>query len=169
MTDRLPIHLEQYRNMNLSHVLHRTWLLHGRGLSSETAAIATALGDCIVNAPELRQKLLALLRTRDQQRLSEMSNTREAVVLEALLALIRDGWKQAFAHEIATTANSLFEARGETARLSPENVGHVLKGLGLPTLQLSKKGNGLLFDKATVARIRELAAQCGVEDTPAEA
>src|ERR1035438_3732344 len=53
------------------------------GLSSETAAIATTLGRCIVDAPELRQKLVTLLETQDQQRLSEMSGTSEAIVLEA--------------------------------------------------------------------------------------
>jgi hypothetical protein len=124
-----------------------------------------------VGAPEVRQKLVALLKSQDQQRLSEMSNTTEAVILEATLALSRDGRELAYAHEIATAANRLLEARGETARLNPERVGHRLSGLGLRTRRLSKTGNGLMFDKTTVARIRELAAVYGVdvmEDTPVE-
>ena len=53
MVERLPIHLDQYRNKNLRYVRHSTWA--PSGLSSETVAIATALGRGIVNAPELRQ------------------------------------------------------------------------------------------------------------------
>jgi hypothetical protein len=112
-------------------------------LSSETAAIATALGRCIVDAPELRQKLVTLLKTQDQQRLCEMSETSEAIVLEATRALSRDGREQAYAREIAVEVNRRLEARGETARLSPEKVGHRLKKLGLRTRPLSQTGNGL--------------------------
>ena len=92
-----------------------------------------------------------------------MSNTTEAVILEATLALSRDGREHAYAREIAAAANRLLEARGETARLSPEKVGTGLKGLGLRTRRLSQTGNGLMFDKATVAQIRELSAVYGVE------
>jgi hypothetical protein len=140
-------------------------------LSSETAAIATALGRCIVDAPELQQKLVTLLRTQDQQRLSEMSDTSEAIVLEATRALSREGREQAYAREIAVEVNRRLEARGETARLSPEKVGHRLKKLGLRTHTLSQTGHGLTFDKATVARIDELAAMYMLdvmEDMPAE-
>jgi hypothetical protein len=169
MYDGLPVHLEQYRDTHLSYVRQRTWF--PSGLSSETAAIATPFGKCIVDAPELRQRLVALLKTQDQQRLYEMSNTTEAVVLEAALALSCDGRKYAYSREIATKANDLLESRGETARLKAEHAGRQLKKLGLPTCRISQFGNGLIFDKATVARIRELAAMYMVdlmEDTPAE-
>jgi hypothetical protein len=170
MIERVPVHLDQYRNKNFSYVRHWTWV--PSGLSSETAAIATALGRCIVDAPELRQKLVTLLKAQDQQRLSEMSDTSEAIVLEATRALSRDGREQAYAREIAVEVNRRLEARGETARLSPEKVGHRLRKLGLRTRPLSQTGNGLTFDKATVARIYELAAMYMVdvmEDRLAEA
>ncbi len=170
MIERVPVHLDQYRNKNLSYVHRWRWVPFG--LSSETAAIATSLGRCIVDAPELRQKLLTLLKTQDQQRLSEMSDTSEAIVLEATRALSRDGREQAYAREIAVEVNRRLEARGETARLSPEKVGHRLKKLGLRTRPLSQTGHGLTFDKATVARLEELAAMYMVdvmEDTAAEA
>jgi hypothetical protein len=166
MIKRVPVHLDQYCDRNLNCVCQSTWF--PSGLSAETAAIATALENCIVDAPELRQKLLALLKTQDQQRLSAMSNTTEAVVVEATLALSRDGREYAYAKEIAAAANRLLEARGETARLSSENVGHQLKGLGLRTRRLSQTGNGLRFDKATVAQIQQLAAMYMMEDTSAE-
>ncbi|MGB8029851.1 MAG: hypothetical protein WCF30_09300 [Terracidiphilus sp.] len=169
MMEGLPVHLDQYRNKNLGSVSRLTRV--PSGLSSETAAIATALGRGIVNAPELRQKLVSLLQTEDQQRLAELSNTTEAVVLEATLELSRDGRELAYAHEIATAANRIQEARGERARLSPERVGHRLKGLGLPTCRLSRTGNGVRFDRTTVAQLQRLAAAYMVdmmEDTPAE-
>jgi len=116
-----------------------------------------------VDAPELRPKLVTLLKTQDQQRLAEMSDTSEAIVLEATRALSRDGREQAYARKIAVEVNRRLEARGETARLSPEKVGHRLKKLGLRTRPLSQTGNGLTFDKATVARIYELAAMYMVD------
>jgi hypothetical protein len=166
MIERVPVHLDQYRNKNLSYVRYWTWV--PSGLSSETSGIATALGRCIVDAPELRQKLVTLLKTQDQQRLTEMSDTSEAIVLEATRALSRDGREQAYAREIAVEVNRQLEARGETARLSPEKVGHRLKKLGLRTRPLSQSGNGLTFDKATLARIQQLAVVYMMEDTPAE-
>jgi len=170
MMKRIPVHLGQYRQKNRGYV--RYWTCVFCGLSSETAAIATVLERCLVDAPEAQQKLMALLKTQDQQRLSEMSNTIEAVVLEAILALSRDGRELAYAKEIAAEANRLLEARGETTRLSPENVAHKLKKLGLRTHPLSQTGNGLTFDRATIAQIQQLAAMYMVdvmEDTPAEA
>jgi hypothetical protein len=98
-----------------------------------------------------------------------MSNTIEAIVLEATWALTLNGGEQAYAREIAAKAKCLLEARGETARLSPEKVGSQLKKLGLLTRRLSQANNGLTFDKATVARIQQLAPMYGIEDVPAEA
>ncbi len=121
-----------------------------------------------MDAPELRQKLVTLLKTQDQLRLSEMSDTSEAIVLEATRALSRDGRQQAYAREIAVEVNRRLEARGETARLRPEKVGHRLKKLGLRTRPLSQTGNGLTFDKATLARIQQLAVVYMMEDTPSE-
>jgi len=93
-----------------------------------------------------------------------MSNTTEAIVVEAVQVLTRDGREHAYVREIAAEVNRLLEARGETARLSPEKVGHRLKKFGLRTRRLSQAGNGLTFDKATVAGIQELAAVYAMED-----
>jgi hypothetical protein len=164
--DRLPVHLDQYRDKNIDYV--REWTWEPSGMSSETKAIAEALGRCLVDAPELRQNLKALLRTQDEESLSEKSNTSEAIVVEATCALSRDGREQAYAAEIATATNRLFEARGETVRLRPETVGHILKRLGLRTRPLSQKGHGLKFDKTTFAAIEQLAALYGMEDIPAK-
>ena len=82
---------------------------------------------------------MTLLKTHDQQRQSEQSNTIEAVVLESLLTLCRDAREQVYAREIAAAANHLLEARGETARLSPEKVGHRLLRIGWRARRLSSK------------------------------
>jgi hypothetical protein len=166
MNQRLPVHLDQYRRKNLGLVGRRTWV--PSGLSSEIAAIATALGRGIIDAPKLQQKLVAVLKTRDQLRLSEMSNTSEAIVVEATRALSRDGRVHAYAREIAGEVNRLLEARGERLRHSPEKVGRQLCKLGLRTRPLSQAGNGLMFDKATVAQIQQLAAVYLMEDTQTE-
>jgi hypothetical protein len=164
--ERMPGHLDQYREKNLHHV--RCWTIVPSGACSETAAIAAALGRCIVGAPELQEKIVALLKTHDRRRLFEMSETIEAVVVEATRALSQDGREHAYVREIAAEVNRLLEARGETVRLSPEKVGHRLKKLGLRTRPLSQTGNGLTFDKATVAGIQQVAAVYLMKDMPAE-
>ena len=101
-----------------------------------------------MDAPELRLKLVALLKTRDQQRLTEMSNTSEAIVIEATREISRGGREHAYVREIAAEANrAKLEARSEMVRLSPEKVGHLLKSLGLRTHRLSLAGNGLTFNR----------------------
>jgi hypothetical protein len=132
------------------------------------AAIATAIGRCIVDAPELQQKLVALMKTLDQQHRSEMSNSIEAIVVEAIQALNCGGRERAYVREIAAEVNRHLEAGGETARLTPEKVGHVMKKLGLRTRRLSQAGNGLTYDNATVARIQQVAAVYVMEDLSAE-
>jgi hypothetical protein len=171
MVQRIPVQLQKYRDKNLHYVRYaRQGRWTPAGLSSETVIVATELGRCILDAPELRRKLVALLKTQDQQRRSEMSDTTEAIVLEATRALSRDGREHAYAREIAIETNRRLEARGETIRLNPEKVGHRLKKLGLRTRPLSQTGHGLTFDRATLARIEQLAAVYMVmEDMPAEA
>ena len=170
MMNGISVHLDQYRASHRYEVRRRTWT--PSGLSSEAATLAAELGRCLVDAPKLRLNLVALLQTRDTERVSDLANTAEAIVLEATRTLSRDRRPHAYAREIAAEANRLLEVRGETARVSPEKAGHTLKGLGLPTHRLSQSGKGLTFDKATVARIHELAAMYMLdvmEDTPAEA
>ena len=148
--------LLQYRLKNLINVYHSDFV--ASELTSDNRAVANALGACIIDSPGLQSQLISLLAPVEDQRKADRANTIEAVVLEATLTLSRDGREFAYAHEIATSANTLLEARGETARLNPERVGHQLKGLGLPTCRLSGTGNGLRFDRTTVAQVQQLAA-----------
>ncbi|MGA1983739.1 MAG: hypothetical protein ABSG84_14890 [Acidobacteriaceae bacterium] len=165
-TRRLPVHLEQYREKNLDYVHHWTWV--PSGVSSETAAVATALGRGIVDAPELRQKLVALLQAQDRQQLSQRSGTTEALVVEAVFALSRQNREHAFTSEIADEANRLLKLRSERQKLSPETVGRRLCKLGLRTRRLTLAGNGLTFDKATLTLIQQLVAVYVEEDQLSE-
>jgi hypothetical protein len=161
-TGHLPSYLSKYREKNLDYV--RRQAFNPSDVPSETAAIAKALGSCIVDAPELQEKLVTLLKAHDQRHLSEKSDTAEAVVLEAALALSRQERQHVYVREIAVEANRLLEGRGESLKLSPEKVGHKLRKLGLPTRRLTKTGNGLVLDKTTVTMIQRLAAVYVGED-----
>jgi hypothetical protein len=164
--DRLPIHLDQYRQSNLDYVRHWTWI--PPDLPSETMAIATAFGRGIVNTPYLRRKLPALLKAQGREQLSQRSGTTEALVVEATLVLSRQERERVFTSEIAAEANRLLELRGERQKLSPETVGRRLRNLGLRPHHLTNAGNGLTFDKATVTEIQRLAAMYVEEDLLSE-
>ena len=60
--------------------------------------------------------------------------------------------------------NRLVDARGERSKFSPEKVGHRLRKLGLPTLRLSRLGNGLVMDKETLTRLLTLSSMYVGED-----
>ena len=116
--------------------LHWTWV--PSGLSSETATIATALGRGIVDAPELWQKLVVLMKSQDKQRLSEMSNTTEAIVLEATRTLSRNEREDAIPGKSRLRPTVCWKLAVTQARLRPEKVGHRLKKLGLPLARYHK-------------------------------
>jgi len=156
MIQGIPDHLKQYREKNLPHVQLSTWI--PTGLSSEMATMAAELGRCIVDGPALRLRLITLLGTHDKQRLSDLSNCSEALVLEASLNLCHQKKPQLLAGEIATEVNRLQKERGERITYSAENVGHLLKKLGLYTRRLGKSGRGLMMDLATITTIHKVAA-----------
>lgn len=163
----LPGHLGLYREKNVGNV--RGSAFNPCGVPSETIAVAKALGACIVHAPKLQQKLVTLLKAQDQQYRSQQSGTVEALVVEAALVLSRQERKHAFTSEIAGEANRLGELRGERPKLKPETVGRQLCKLGLRTHRLTLAGNGLTFDKPTVALIEKLGTMYVEEDLPTRA
>ncbi|WP_109487988.1 hypothetical protein [Occallatibacter savannae] len=157
--ERLPGHLNEYRERNLEVVKNSAW--RPSGLRAEIEAVATELGRCIVDAPELREKLVTLLKAHDEQRLSDLSSSTDAVLLEAVLALIHKGKSQSFAREIAEEFNRMQKTYGERLSYTPEKVGHTLKKLGLFTRRLGREGRGLVMDLATIKRVHELARMHG--------
>ncbi len=158
----LPEQLEHYRCTNIEQVRRSAFAPYG--VASGTAAVAKALGSCIIDAPELRNKLVAHLKALDQQDRSQQSGTIETLVVEATLTLSRQGRDHAFTSGIATEANRLAELRGGGPKLKPETVGRRLCKLGLRTQRLTSDGNGLTFDRTTLDQIQKLAATYVEED-----
>lgn len=158
----LPAHLQHYREKNVEQVRRSAYAPFG-GVSG-TAAVAKALGCCIIGSRELQKKLLPHLNASDRQDRSQQSGTVDALVVEAALTLSRQGREHAYTSEVAKEANRLAELRGERPRLKPEKVGRRLCKLGLRTRRLTLAGNGLTFDKATVDQIQKLAEMYVEED-----
>jgi hypothetical protein len=155
--------LDDYRKVNLEKV--RCMKLAACGLSLEVHAVAHALGSCLVDAPQLVEELVTLLRPQDQQQIADRSGSVEALTAGAVLALSHQGKEQVFVKEIAAEVNRLREARGETMHFSPEKVGHKLKKIGLFTRRLSDKGHGLILDQTTRGHIHEVARSYLGEDS----
>jgi hypothetical protein len=160
--EELHAHLAKYRERNLAQV--RRLEFTPTGVSPETGAVAKALGSCIVDSTDLQAALVSILALRDRQQISERLDTAEALIVEAVLALSREGADQLYAREIAVEVNRLIEVRGERSKLSPEKVGHRLRKLGLPTRRLSQTGNGLIMNKETRTRLQILSAMYVRED-----
>jgi hypothetical protein len=151
--------LQRYRTKNLVRVYNADF--DAPLLTSETRAIANALGACIVDSPSLQSKLVSLLGPVESQRQADRSNCIEAATLEATLNLCHQGKSKILVGEIANEVNRIANARGERLRYSAEVVGHQLKKVGLSTRRLGKAGKGLAMDLATIAQLHELAAMYG--------
>jgi hypothetical protein len=151
--------LLSYRVKNLVRVYNSDF--DAPTLTSETRAIANALGACIIDSLELQSQLISLLTPVENQRHSDRSTGIEAVILEATLSLCHAGKTQIYFAEIATEVNLVARARGERLQYSAETIGHWLKRVGLSTRRLGNAGKGLVMDLATMTRIHELAAVFG--------
>ena len=154
--------LADYRQVNLEKV--RCLKLTPCGLSLEVHAVANALGSCLMDAPQLVEELVTLLRPQDQQQIADRSDSIEALVVGAVLTLCHQGKDQIFVKEIAAEVNRVFEERGETTHLSPEKAGRKLRKVGLLTRRLSQAGNGLILDQPTRIHVHELVATYQGED-----
>jgi hypothetical protein len=160
--DSLRNRIHEYSTRRLARV--RSLDFNPCGLSPEASVVANALGSCIVEAPQLQMQLVALLKPQVRQQIADRSESDEALVVGAALALCHQDNAEVFAKEIAAEVSRLLAARGETRLLTPEKVGHKLKKLGLFTRRLSHAGNGLILDQPTRKRLDELAAAYLGED-----
>ena len=133
-------------------------------LTGPTREIARGLGACLVDAPDLRDRLIALLRDQDEsvrmERSAEMSP-----VLESLMVFCHERRPSVHVGEIATTASSILSIRGEWATLSPKEVGSKLKLLGLRTTRLDAGGRGLRLTREICTRIHRTARAFGAPAT----
>jgi hypothetical protein len=151
--------LQRYRCKNLVRVYNSDFC--ASLLTSDTRAIANALGACIIDSPRLQSQLILLLTPIENQRQADRSTCLEAVTLEATLNLTHAGKAQFLVAEVANEVNRIALARGERLHFSAETIGHRLKKIGLVTRRLGKAGKGLVIDLATMKQAHELAAVYG--------
>ena len=151
--------LLRYRTKNLVRVYDSEF--DASLLTSDTRAIANALGASIIDSPGLQSQLISLLTPAESQRQADRSTCLEAVTLEATLNLAHAGKAQILVAEVANEVNRIALARGERLHYSAETIGHRLKRIGLVTRRLGKAGKGLVIDLATMKQAHELAAGYG--------
>lgn len=159
VVEDLQNQLLRYRTKNLVRVYNSVF--DASLLTSDTRAIANALGACVIDSPGLQSQLISLLTPVESQRQADRSTSLEAVTLEATLNLAHAGKAQVLVGEVANEVNRIVEARGERLYYRAEIIGHRLKKIGLSTRRLGKAGRGLVMDLATMTRAHELAAVYG--------
>jgi hypothetical protein len=159
MTESLQNQLLHYRSEHLPEVSKLE--LSAAGFSPDFNAIASALGECIVNAPDLQDELVSLLTPYSDQQIAERLDDLGTLSVGAALALCHQGKYQILINEIAAEVNRVLKDRGERIQYSPEKVGHRLKKAGLLSRRVSAAGNGFVLDHASQVRIHEVAATYG--------
>jgi len=118
-----------------------------------TRELARALGACLIDAPELQDRLVALLRDQDESVRMEQS-AEMSPPLESLMVSCHERESTVYVGSITKTANEILSLRGEWAMLTSKEVGHRLKLLGLRTIRLDAGGRGLKLTREICARIR---------------
>ena len=151
--------LEDYRNVNWKKIIRQRF--NALGFSPEVHEIANAFGQCIVDAADLREELIALLTPCSDQQIAERLDDLGTLCLSAALRLCHQGKTQILVGEIAAEVNRDLKARGEKLQHSPEKVGHKLKNVGLPSRRLGPAGKGFLFDHGTQVFFHKVAAVYG--------
>jgi hypothetical protein len=159
MAQKMQNQLLRYRSEHLPEVSKLETC--AANLSPDFNAIASALCECIVDAPDLQNDLVSLLTPYSEQQLAERLDELGALAVGSALALCHQGKDQILINEIATEVNRILKDRGERIQYSPEKVGHALKKAGLFSRRVSAAGNGFVLDHATQVRIHEVAANYG--------
>jgi hypothetical protein len=148
-----------YRLENLPAVVQSDFTVSG--LTSELNAIGTALGRCIVDAPDLRAELISLLGPYSEHQLAERRDSLGMLAVGTALSLCHQGKVQVLVGEITAEVNRIQKDRGERLQFSPEKVGHRLKKAGLLSRRLGAAGNGFLMDNATQVLLHQVAVAYG--------
>jgi hypothetical protein len=119
--------------------------------------LGRTLGACIVDAPDLRARLVQQLRELDAETNLDQIKQILAVLIEAMLVCCHERRSTVHVGEIAKLANTIFLQRGEILQLKPREVGAKLKDLGFRTTKIDSGGRGLYLLGENCKRIHELA------------
>ena len=144
-----------YRITNFSRVKNSDF--DSPEFSGSTRELARSLGSCIVDSPELQDRLIALLRPHDEAARSERTTTIVSVLLEVLLFCCHKRRESVHVGVVTKIANTILSARGETLTLSPRKTGSLLKSLGFRTTKLDAGGRGLYLLSEDQRRIHTLS------------
>jgi hypothetical protein len=159
LTQRFQNQLLNYRLENLAKVSESNFC--ASGLSPEVTAIANAFGQCIVDAPDLREELVALLTSYSDQQIAERLDDLGLLCLSAFLTLCHQGKTKILVGEIADEVNRNLKARDEKLQYSPESVGRKLTKVGVPSRRLGGNRNGFVMDRATQVLLHEITTDYG--------
>jgi hypothetical protein len=127
-----------------------------------TREYVRALGQCLVDAPELQASLAIVFRSRDDAERTEMACELDAVVVEALVVCCHERKSSVHVGEIATLANGILSLKEESIELSARQVGGRLKNLGFRTTRLGSGGRGVYLLNAECERIHKHGRALGV-------
>jgi hypothetical protein len=154
--------LFNYRLVNYREV--RSSVFDVMDLSGPTREIARGLGACLVDAPDLRDRLIKLLRDQDESVRMERS-AEVSPLLESLIVVCHERRAAVYVGDVAKTASEILSLRGEWAAISPKEAGGKLKLLGFRTTRLDAGGRGLRLTREIRLRIHQLARAFGVPAT----
>jgi hypothetical protein len=107
MTQKMQNRLLRYRSEHLPEVSKLE--LCAAGLSPDFNAIASALCECIVDAPDLQNKLVSLLTPYSDQQIAERLDDLGTLSVSAALSLCHQGKDQILINEIAAEVNRVLK------------------------------------------------------------
>jgi len=127
-----------------------------------TRDLARALGQRVVDAPDLQARLLDLLKPRNDAERTEATRGPDAIVVEALVVACHGRRPSIRVGEVSELANAILTRNGEYLQLTPKEVGAKLKRLGFRTTRLDSAGRGIYLLKDQCVRIHQLGRALGV-------
>jgi len=127
-----------------------------------TRELARNLGACVVDDPELAEKLSLLLEAQDEDVRAQRCTDVRYVIIEIILVLLHKMELSAVrVGKISELTNALLRSRGEIVEYNSAEVGWKLRQLGL-CRRRDGAGKSLCLHQDTSRRIHDLARSYGV-------